>query len=1007
MSNRLDDRMRGGQSVSITTSLLHNPTKFLAELTQVLARNEPPRGQTPTVHVAGKSVATEPGSSLWGLGRDYYVPFNAIVAANSQAKLHVGDIVSIPWSSPELVARSKTGADGVPKGEPLFVQDLFDRGRLIANTDGVDYQGEASKMKRDVGVYLDSLSRPGRQAAAIRLATHDWTEGGPASWSVREAISERGLKADPEAAYNAQLREKSKAWSETSEVPFADLETQLATETVSFASGVPVADQASVLQRLFDENWDDAGPAQGAIVEAARRMGVGLRASAHGGRDVEPAARKIVDQALQQSDPNGAYHALAAGYANAAPEVRRALRHSPEAMRLIEAASRSATEPLRNYDPRTASNDQGAAADAMLNLRRLVDGADPDLAVRLLSHALPTLEAANSRRQQELGGPLIGNGGLRDWMAICDRISGAPGGDALIKRVAAFGGNNSSVKEAIANGASLDYPLALSSQLGPSSTYFATEVFPGVRSFADAVVGKSVGDYANHVAELQWLIRNIGSCQTPAQTAQAIKDYTLSKGAGWSDQANALEGRVAADGKKLLSQLGQLAQLPPESGGAQTIADVLSDDKTFLAVKITLQQQPELFDDPRTDALARVMHGFERGRKLLEEATTQIVRKIVVPVLSSGDPEKVGKSLAMLKDSNVAKLLGIPKADLARAVDSIERSIPAGGEAIDKAVENFASANRELNALTSSDGVRAFDSKTRPGQLLRFVGVAASVAVTAHSSSYLMDDPSLKASLETAANAIGLSQRVIEFGNGIGMIGDDTAAVKYLGSSRLPAAKVAGVFSAGLGAWTAVGYFENGDALMGTLEGAAAAGGVVAALGTGTIAGPIGLAVVLGALAGQYIVTGEREASKFETDAARQFATHGLSKEVADVLIDQSDDGNSVAPLLAQYARAKGVDPRNQAGNANLAAWLNGMKREQVEVLVRNLQNSMDSFDGDASRLAHQAGTDPSFTRTDLFQMNFAGSRSTASKVHSGDVTPVSVAQLDVVIAELGIPALT
>ncbi len=1006
MSNRLDDKMRGGQSVSITTSLLHNPAKFVAELQQVIAQNAPVRGQNSVAHPNGKSVVAGPGSSLWTLAADNYVPFKAVLAANPGRKLHSGDLVNLPRSSPELVARSALGADGTPKGEPVFVQDLFDRGYFLANTDGVDYLAGIKEMERDVGVYLDKLPPSQRQAAATRMANHDWTDGGPASWSVKEAARERRLSTDPEEALVTQLRSKSNRWSETSKVSFTDLQSQLATETANLIGTMPVAERAPILQRLFDENWDDAGPAQGAIAQAARTMGIDLRSSTHSGRAVDPAVRKITDQASQQSDPNEAYRALAAGYANATPEVRQAIMHSPDALRMIEAASRSATEPLRNYDPKTARSDQGDAADTILALRKLVEISDPDLAVRLVSHALPTLEDANNRRQQEVGGQLIGNGGLRDWMAISDRISAAPGGDVVIKRVAAFGGNNSSVKEAIANGAPLDYPIALSSQFAPPSNYLATEVFPSVRIFAQTTVDKSVGDYVSHVEELQWLIRNIGPSQTPAQTAQAIKDYTQSKGTGWSDQAKELEGRVTADGKKLLMQLSQLAQLPPESGAAHAIAEVLNDDKTFLAVKITLQQQPELFNDPRTDGLARIMHGVERGRKLLEEATTQIVRRIV-PELSSGDPEKVRKSLAFLKDSSLPKLLGIPKADLARAVDSIERSIPAGSGAIDNAFANLAAANKELNSLSSSDGVRAFDSKTHPGQLLRLVGVAASIGVTVHSSSYLMDDPNLKSSLETAANAMGLSQRLIEFGNGIGKIGDDTAAVRYLGSSRLPAAKVAGVFSAGLGAWTAVDYFENGDPLMGALEGTAAAGGIVAALGTGTVAGPIGLVVVLGALGAEYFVTDRREASKFETEKAKQFAAHGLSREAADLLIDQSDDGNSVAPLLVQYARLKGVDPQSQAGNARFAAWLDGIKPEQLEKLVENLHNTIDSFDGDESRLTQTADSDLSFTQANLFQMNFAGSRSTASKVHAGDVAPISVAQLDVVVGELGIPALT
>ncbi len=108
----------------------------------------------------------------------------------------------------------------------------------------------------------------------------------------------------------------------------------------------------------------------------------------------------------------------------------------------------------------------------------------------------------------------------------------------------------------------------------------------------------------------------------------------------------------------------------------------------------------------------------DRGRKLAEEATTQIIRHKVLPSftdLQSGDPAALGKarnSLEALKQSKLSQMLGIPKADMDRAIDAVAKSLPEPGETVEQSRAKMTTLNDDLNDLKSSSGVRSL--RTRP-----------------------------------------------------------------------------------------------------------------------------------------------------------------------------------------------------------------------------------------------------------------------------------------------------
>lgn len=1011
---------------------------FLAQIDQAVRERASAGGPKQLDPISEKVVVVQPGDSLWKVAQENNVKFADILAAN-KSKLNgnsnlirPNEVVIVPESSPELVVKSQPDGNGIPSGEKAFLDDLYGRGNKLSTVDGIsqaDYAAESQAIQQDAGAYLDSLPASQRQQAALRMAAYGWDEGGPAGQSVKTAITQRGLETNPEEAFAKHLYAEGNLGADSSDpnYDFKAEQVRLAGETKQYLMALPEAERGAALQRLFDRSWMDGGPAQGAIEGAARDMGIKLRLSGHNGHQVEGQARKIIDDANATGKPDEAFRSLNTAYAKASPEVRHAIDQSQDARGLISKAADWATERLKNYNPENAASDQGDAATVMSNLQRLTDGADPSLAVDLMASALPTIEAANAKRQEKLGGNLIGMNGLNDLMKIIDRIGGTPGADRIIDRFAALGSyNRNSIPPSVASGSRLDYPLAFAESLKTAPDYVSTEIVPNVSQFAKGTVNKNVDNYAAHMDELQWLIANHGPSMTPEQLAKAIEDYKNAKGPEWIKKEQDLEGKIVADGKKLALQLSQLGQLPPDlanqrkepNGPTQQevvnkqVADILADDKTYAALRVTLQKEPEILKGPVLDGLGTVLRLTDRGRKLVEEAATQIVRHSVIPSLADFDPanpasvQKAKQSLAAFKDGRMSKLLGIPQTDIDSAVKVIEKSFPAAGDTLADTQEKMRVLNRDLDQLSGRDGVRSFGNKTFPGQLLRFVGVAATGAGLVNSGNNFIQNPTWKGGLKFVIDLAGVSQRILEFSNGIGRISDSHGAVKSFGSSSRPAVKLLGALGAGFDVWNAIDYFKADDPLMGSLSLTAAGGTVMAALGTGTMFGPAGLIIVGGALIAQWIISENRENNKYETGTSKDFLAHSeMSPEVAQALVDQSGGGHSPVPLLMRYAELKGYNMDDTASRQKFFQWLNGIPKAGLETLRNNLHHTLDGFKGDVSKLTLTASSDPMYTRPENFKMEIEGIDfdNTAEKVRKGNANPSSAVQIDVALAELGI----
>ncbi|WP_028003616.1 LysM peptidoglycan-binding domain-containing protein [Sinorhizobium meliloti] len=1030
----IDGRNRYNAAGDRATAMSEEQRRFFIEQINAAVRERAEAGGPNAIDpLKERATVVEKGDSLWEIAKENHVSLDDLLATNrikltgQAASIDPNEVMIVPLSSPEIVARGHVNGQGVPEGEVAFISDLYERGNKLAYADDpskIDYSAEGKSMQRDIGSYLDSLPASDRQSAALRLAGSDWADAGPAGTAVKAAIEERGLRTDEESVLADEIYERGNQvqYSDDPQVDYQAQTGEIAKDVKRFVERLPEAQRVETLQRLYDRDWQDAAPAQSAIENTAKALNITLRHSTHAGVEVEGRARSIIDGANDASAPGEAFRAVSSAYGSATPEVRRVLLRSEDAKSLIDKAANWASKPLADYQPDRSVSDQGDAATTMMNLERLTAGTAPDLAVELVSAAMPTIEAANVRKQEKIGGDLIGMNGQANLMAVIDRIAGSPGADQLVQRFAALGGYHPNVMPmAISNGSRLDYPIAVAAEsAGAAPNFVVQNIAPNVQQYASGMVNQDVIAYSAHMQELQWLVSNHGKTMTAEQLTKAIEDYKTEKGAQWAATEQRLEGNIAASAEKLLLQLTALGNLPPELGSQQQavndeIGKILSDEKTAMAVEIAMKKNPALLDSPAVlNLMGYQARLTDRGRKLAEEATTQIIRHKVLPSfteLQSGDPTAIGKakaSLEALKDSKLEHMLGIPKADMDRAIDVVNKSLPEPGETVEQSRAKMARLNEDLNDLKSSSGVRSFANTTGPGQMLRMVGLAATGASLANSATAAQNNPTLRNNLKVVIDAAGLGQRAVEILGGMDQLDAESAAVKHFGSSSRPAVKFLGAISGGFDAWMAVDYFKAGDPLMGGLSAAAAGGTIMAALGTGTMFGPAGLVIVGGAVIGQMIVADTRDSNKYMNDTSMRFLTRsGVDEGTARVLVDQSGDGHSPVPILTRYAELKGYQLDQPSDRQRFVDWLKAIPEDKLEALRDNLHHTLDAFGGNAMKLAATAVSDEAYTDPERLNAGYVSGEvylpSTAQKIKDGNAAPSSAAQIDIVLVELGI----
>jgi hypothetical protein len=676
-------------------------------------------------------------------------------------------------------------------------------------------------------------------------------------------------------------------------------------------------------------------------------------------------ANAIVAQAKTQSDPQKAVQALNDSYVKATPAVQKKVLEHKDAQAIIQRLADYANQPLSNKQSESVG-EQVPGRLAMQNLNKVTSTLDKNIAAQVVAQAVPKFEAYTLQYQNTLGNSPLGPDGIGYMLQVLTRVEGTAAGNAATQRLAKLGiWNEGGLTMAVAQGASPAYIVELAKQPGMDSQRVMNTAFSGMAMLRSQTNDHALA-YGEHMQEIAWLVANHGAAMTPDQLDKAIADYSKDKGADWQAKAESFKKTLVQDGTKLLQQMLVMQNLPPELASSKdqankAIADTLSDPKANFAISTALQQNPALTTGKQGESLLGFLKdvGYiatpkiaDQVRKLTNEAITAYVKSTVIKQIGDfnpNDPASVQRAQAAvekLRTSTFARVMGLSDSDLDKTITALKSSIPAAGESAEKIAERNAALDKTLQ------GIKGLDKSTLPGQLVRGLGLALAGVGFLNSVDKATSDPSLKNSLKVIVDSAGLGQKGIELLTGLGKVDKDTALGKLGGSA---ASKFLGVLSAVFDIWNAGEAAVKGDIPSAILYTTTAGGGLLAAFGTGSLAGPIGIGIVLVSVIGLSIWNGVKEANMHEPGSdngvSMRFLQHaGLNELTARALVDQSGDGYSPVPMLERYAQLQGLDLANPVQRQKFVDWVNSIPVDKLATLRNTLHMTLDNLDGDVSK---------------------------------------------------------
>jgi spore germination cell wall hydrolase CwlJ-like protein len=470
------------------------------------------------------------------------------------------------------------------------------------------------------------------------------------------------------------------------------------------------------------------------------------------------------------------------------------------------------------------------------------------------------------------------------------------------------------------------------------------------------------------------LIENHRSSMTPEQLDDAIDGY-IRDNPEWQAEADRLEQALADGGSTLLNHWNQIrafaSSMPANehlAGHRETLlsrtAETAATPEITAAATAAMRNDPGLFQPnagvstlDTVDMLQSASNNARAAnaiRKLGQEAVTFYMKHRIDNFVSAdvSTPERANLARANLlqgmREGVVARLMGVSDKHYQMAVDALETAIPAPNETEPQKLQRLAEFDRKLDTIyQTNDGVKSFSRFTPPGQLMRVAGLALSGTTAVFSGVRAFDDPTLANGFKAAVDAVGMTQKFADFT--LGLRGEQTKGWhKAVGGT--PATRLFGALTAAADVGIAVQYIMRDDPGAAAWTGVTAAGGFTWALGTSAWSGPVGFGLVVVGALGLEAHRKHQEVTKYETPTSADFLDHSdLSREAADVLVDQSGEGHSPVPILMRYGELRGLTPQQTAG------WINSIVGSEdgaakLAALRDNLHHTLDEIDGDVSR---------------------------------------------------------
>ncbi|TWH00093.1 LysM domain-containing protein [Mesorhizobium sp. J18] len=833
---------------------------------------------------------------------------------------------------------------------------------------------------------------------------------------------------------------------------------EIATDIGAYLEALPPESRQEALQRFYDNDWVDAGPAQMAIEQAAEMANIQLTDSGHTGMESEAAARDIIAEAQAETDPTEALRVLEELYGNASPSVQTALDRTEGARTIADNAASELVEGIKTDDPAEALQElEGVYTNASERLsdaldrsdaaQEIIDGAanwvadplissdldreqpgaptlesmqrletltadlDPEMAARVVDAMMPKLgEAQQHYLDNGYSGVQIGPEGTSSLISVLDRIAGTTSGEEAANRFAEMGlfdmnTVRSSMYEAIGNGEPIPaYALTIASMEGIDPSVL-DEILYTVEGTRDHGIADLAEDYSAHLEELSYLISNGSTAMTEEQLETAIQDYIDEKGPEWQNRLDELERQLADRGSGLLTQIQQFQNLPDETRAdhQERINNLLDDPNAQLAVSMALRDLPELVKGEAGQELIQLFNDLGitgSDNPLASNLVGAYLRENVMIPAGDIDPSDPA-SLQAARDQLTEALANNP--ELANLLGISSNQLGEISDAfldlVPEHTDDFNAERYGIDAVRNlNNALDTFDAQLRDAPFNRLFRASALAIVgsgLANAIEAYGEDPSLRAQLQLAVDSARVGIDSAQFVTSL-LTSNESALTNGLKLGG----KMVHLLGASLAAVDAMGRLSHGDVVGAGLNVAAAGGVSYAVFGSSSLAGPIGFGVAGVATVGLFIWDGIQNAqhnSRFETETTAAFLRHsGFNEEAASALIDQSGEGYSPVPILMRYGELKGLTPEQTVDWINsIASSEDGLAK--LAALRDNLHHTLDEFDGDIARFEATSDNDDERVFSTEERPWF---------VRSGEGRPESAAQLDAVLAvlELDIP---
>lgn len=684
-------------------------------------------------------------------------------------------------------------------------------------------------------------------------------------------------------------------------------------------------------------------------------------------------ASDIVATALQDGhgDALKTLQLLSTGCQQQPDEVRRLVLQDPATSYHVNDAVRQINAPLSDATllPRQRAD------QAVHNLAKAAALVDREFAGMLAQWA------AVDYHQPAGGNPSLptlaplGPDGLADVVALCDRISGASNGDRVVAEFASLTPWDAEpVLGAMQHGGGMAYAVAHARQArtqgGDASQVFQTLAAstPGSQAEIQQKTKADVEALAKHDSELAWLSTTVGPALTAEQSQAAMNAYFAHKGPEWRAEHDRMNQSIIDDGSKLVRHMIALGKLTSQlNAGPELLGQwmaIANDKSARLAIEMAIESDPNLQKDEALNDIVGMLSSLRGhdaavlslatggklaflGLRLTNVTATAMIRAIVSDKLagiSVTDPKRIEKAVEAIKglvDTRLAKLLGVSKPELDKAIAAVTK--------ISRAATDDAAALAGFNAELEAAGrtPAAFARDALAGKLMRGLALGV-VALNLYNTVHLGHLDVNGVGKTVVLSALG-AQRLSEFLVSVGVA--DAAK----GFGRIAGTKLGGV-AAGevlIGAFAlieAVNSVRSGFGLgvpQDTAAALASAGSAIGfgaavapAFGAASWAGPAGIAVATVSVVGKAVYDGHKASHQYEEPMRTMLRAAGFSPQAASALSKQSGffttlPGGSQVAFLARYAEYRQMTPDQ------LLTWVNGLSDGQLRQLSERVLSEL------------------------------------------------------------------